>query len=199
MNLEDRGDEIRNKLRALGTLSFKPSKMSSMDKDFQTKTIVENADTKIRIMIATVADIPKVVSFFTEATHIQPPCVVFLEGYGEILEAVVNDNRGKFKQKVFHLTEDLKKLETDSIYFCDARKMMKSLQLNNSSKQASIMCFGIISRWMSQEIGAWRTNQILVEDFGNEENIRHPLYLKASDISPVTSFYYLSNRYLGKK
>jgi hypothetical protein len=52
---------------------------------------------------------------------------------------------------------------------------------------------------MSQEIGAWQTCQVLIEDYGNEENIRHPLYLKASDISPVTSFYYLSNRYLGTK
>ena len=199
MNLEDRGEEIRNKLRSLAIVSAKKAKLSSMDKDFQTKISVEHAETKLRIIMASIADVPKIVSFFTEANCIQPPTIVFLEGYGEVLEALVNEHRYKFKQRIHHLKEGTKKLDTDSIYFCDSRKMMKALQFDHSKKATSILCYGIISVWASQELSFWRMSHIVLEDYGHGENIRHPLYGKASDIVPSTSFYYLSHQFLGKK
>jgi hypothetical protein len=198
MNLEERGDEIRNKLRMVGMLPSKTTKISSMDKDFQTKILVENADKKLRLVIASIADIPKIVSLFNEATHTQPPALILFEGYGDILEVFVNEHRLKFKHKVHSLDETVKRLDTNNIYFCDARKMMKSLQLEYSDRQTSILCYGIMSRWISQEVVVWKNSHIILEDFGYGENIRHPLYVRASDIVAPTSFYYLSNCFLGK-
>jgi chemotaxis protein methyltransferase CheR len=199
MNLEDRGDEIRNKLRSLGVMSAKHTKLSSIDKDFQVKIIVANPEIKMRLILASLADIPKIISLSQESACTEPPTVILFEGCGEILEAIVKENKYKFKHKISHFEEDHQRLETDNIYLGDARKIMNMFKKDHSSKPTSILCYGIMSRWLSLEISSWKTSLIILEDYGYGENIRHPLYTKANDIVPATSFYYLSNSFLGKK
>lgn len=199
VTLEERGDELRNKFRALALVAPKNKLLSSMDKDFQIKISIESAETKIRLMVAAIADISKITTFFNEAACIQPPTLVLLEGYGEMLEAFVKENKYKFKQKVHYLKDGTQKLETDNIYFCDSRKMMKVLQKEHSMKPASVLCYGIVSRWTSQELLVWKTSHIVLEDYGHTENIKHPLYGRSGYIAPATSFYYLSLQYLSKK
>jgi chemotaxis protein methyltransferase CheR len=199
MNLEDRGDEIRNKLRSLSVVKNDSHKLSSMDKDFQTRQSMDQIESKLRLVMASVSDVQKIVSFFNEANNAQPPTVILLEGYGDVLEAMVNEQRYKFKQQVSFFNSDTKKLEVNGIYFGDARKVMKTLQAEHSARQTSILCYGIMSRWAATELNAWKNSHIILEDFGPGENIRHPLYGKASDTVPPTSFYYLSNLFLVKK
>jgi chemotaxis protein methyltransferase CheR len=199
LNLEDRGDEIRNKLRSLYVIKNDAHKLSSMDQDFQTRESMEHIESKLRLVMASVSDVQKIVNFFNEANNAQPPTVILLEGYGEVLEAMVNELRYKFKQQVSLLTPETKKLEVNGIYFGDARKVIKNLQVEHGTRHTSILCYGIMSRWAATELSSWKDSHIILEDFGPAENIRHPLYGKASDTVPATSFYYLSNLFLVKK
>ena len=199
MSLEDRSDEIKNKLRALAGLSIVPHKISSMDLDFQKKIIIENTDQKLRLVVATLADLNKIINLFSESNGSQPATVILLEGYGEILEAIVNENRYKFKQEVIYCENTVSELKSDNIYFADARKVMSTLKKSHIDKKTSILCYGIMSRWISLEVSSWKASHILLEDYGVNENIRHPLYSRAHDIAPATSFYYISTMFLGKK
>jgi hypothetical protein len=196
MNLDDRSDEIRIKLRAAAIATADQHKLSSTGQNFQTKIVMEDPQTKLRLMTATLSDMPKIINFFGECMQAQqqhqPPTIILLEGYGDVFEAVVNKYRDSFKYKVCIYDEKVKQIEADVLYFADAKKMMRSIHNSYGDRLTSILCYGMTSRWVAREISLWRASQILMEDYGVKENAKNPLYGRVTDVVPATSFPYMS-------
>ena len=198
-NLEECGDEIRTKLRALASTPAKYPPSSSMDKDFQTRMIVDKPESKLRLIFATLSDMPKIAKFMKECIFNQPPTVVLFEGYDEILEALVIEYSKGINQKVIYLNNGMIELEPNKIYFADAKKMTSSLMHGFSKRPTSILCYGATSYWASNAITNWKAGQILLEDCGPEANKKNPLWKKAHDIVPASSYAYMSNRFFSIK
>lgn len=194
-NLETCGDELRTKLKALASTPTKYPHVSSVDKEFHGKLVIENPENKLRIVFATLSDMPKLARFFKEAVTNQPPTVVLFEGYDEILEALVNEYSKGINQKVIYLNNGMIALEPNKIYFADAKKMCRSIMHGFGQRPTSILCYGQTSYWASTKIAWWGAGQILMEDCGDAANRKNPLFKKASDIVPATSYAYMSNRF----
>jgi chemotaxis protein methyltransferase CheR len=198
-NLEERGEEIRTKLRSIFQDTHRSSMISSYDNEAQKTYEITNADKKLRIIFASIADMPKIKKLSRELDTKQPPTIVFFEGHGEILEAVAKENSPGFKHAVEYVDKDIFKLEMNKFYFADFKTIYPIVFKKYSSAPCSLLSFGGLSHHAGKMIGEWKGVQLLVEDVNAAANKKHPLSPFSTDIVPATSFAYMSCRYLSTK
>jgi chemotaxis response regulator CheB len=199
LNLQASLDEIRTKLRAMYSSPVQTTELASIDTDYSRKINIVRPESKMRLMFASVADIPKAIHFFKECQTVQPPSIILFEGCGDIIEALVLENQNAFKQKLVYLADGSTIVEANTVYFADAKKIMSNLHNTYHLRPTSILCYGITSSWAATQITTWKADQVLIEDYGNEENQKNPLMKKAHDIVPATSYAYMSNRFFSVK
>lgn len=198
-NLEERGEEIRTKLRSIAAdFNRKPS-ISSFDKENQTQYVIQSPEKKMRVVMGSLSSLPMLKNFFQEMDQSQPPSVVFFEGQGEILEAIVKEHQQGFKRPLVHLENMDMKLEPNTVYFADFKKGFSSFWKKYSSMPTSILVFGNSSAHAAKALTEWKGCQLLLEDMGDKGNMKHPLMNVATDVVPATSFPYMSCRYLSSK
>lgn len=198
-NLEERGEEIRTKLKSLASSIVRKTIVSSFDKENQKTFTMTNPEKKMRIMLASLSDLSALKSFFSEVDNSQPPSLVFFEGQGEILEGIVKEHQRDFKKDVILLENIDAKLEANKIYFVDFKKHFSMIHKKYSTFPTSIMCYGNTSAHAAKTVSEWRGVELLIEDLGEKGNVKHPLKAHASDVVPATSFPYMSCRYLSTK
>jgi chemotaxis protein methyltransferase CheR len=202
-NLEERGEEIRTKLRSLAqdftpATDFKPT-FSQFDKENQKHFVISRPENKMRLMIASLSDIGSIKKFFYDLDQSQPPTIVFFEGQGELLEGIVKEFKAEFKKPVCFMENVDIKLEVNTIYFADFKKTFAPLQMKCFGKPTSILAYGNASAHAVKPIMEWKGAELLVEDLGVKANSNNPLAKHATDIVPATSFPYMSCRYLSQK
>lgn len=198
-NLEERGEEIRTKLRSIATDVHKKVSVSSFDKENEKQFVITSPEKKMRIIMGSLSHLPLLKGFFHGMDRSQPPTVIFFEGQGEILEAIVKEHKNDFKNPVYFLESMDTKLETNCIYFADFKKCFEWFYKKYSSTPASMLVYGNTSAHMAKEVMQWKGCQILLEDLGGQENLKHPLKSVSTDVVPATSFFYMSCRYLSMK
>lgn len=202
-NLEERGEEIRTKLKSLAqdvnpVMNSAPS-ISSYDKENQKSFLIRQPETKLRLMFATLSDMAMLKRFFYDLDQSQPPSVIFFEGQGELLEGIVKEFKLEFKKPVQFLDSAETKLEANTIYFADMKKMFSPLQRKWMYRPTSILVYGSISSHSAKAIAEWKGAELLIEDLGTKGNAKNPLIKLASDTVPATSFSYMSCRFLSMK
>lgn len=197
-NLEERGEEIRTKLRSIAG-SVQRSTVSSFDKENQKSFVIANPEKKMRIMLGSLSDLPVLKAFFSDLDNSQPPSLVFFEGSGEILEGIVKEHQRDFKKTVVFFENMDTKLEANKIYFVDFKKYFSSIHKKYATAPTSIMAYGNTSAHAAKQVSEWRGVELLLEDLGEKANAKHPLKSYANDVVPVTSFPYMSCRYLSTK
>jgi len=203
MNLEERGEEIRTKLRSLAddynpAAPSKPS-ISSYDKENQKHFVISKPESKLRLMIATLSDLNCMKKFFYELDQSQPPTIVFFEGQGELLEGIAKEFKGEFKRPVCFLENPEMKLEANTIYFADFKKTFSPMQKKYFTRPTSILVYGNVSAHCAKSLMEWKGVELLMEDLGTSGNSKNPLFKHANDIVPSSSFPYMSCRYLSQK
>ena len=197
-NLEERGEEIRTKLKSI-VGSSKRSMVSSFDKDNQKTFVINNPEKKLRLMLGSLSDLGMFKAFFNETDNSQPPTFIFFEGSGEILEGIVKEHQRDFKKAVMLFENIETKLAPNTIYFVDFKKYFTMIHKKYSTMPTSILCYGNISSHSAKLIADWRPVELLIEDLGEKVNSKHPLKVYATDVVPATSFPYMSCRYLSTK
>jgi chemotaxis protein methyltransferase CheR len=197
-NLEERGEEIRTKLKSIAGSAQRPT-VSSFDKENQKTFVIANPEKKIRVMLGSLSDLPMFKAFFNETDNSQPPTFIFFEGAGEILEGVVKEHQRDFKKSVVFFDSMDTKLASNTIYFLDFKKYFSMIQSKYGSMPTSIMAYGNTSAHAAKLVTGWRGVELLLEDLGEKANAKHPLKSYASDVVPATSFPYMSCRYLSTK
>ncbi|AUN97871.1 hypothetical protein C0V70_07070 [Bacteriovorax stolpii] len=198
-NLEERGEEIRTKLRSIAGSSQRKTTVSSFDKENQKKFVIANPEKKMRLILGSLSDLPVMKSFFHDLDNSQPPTLIFFEGQGEILEGIVKEHQRDFKKTVVFFDNIDTKLEANKIYFVDFKKYFSLLHKKYGTLPTSIMTYGNTSAHAAKLVAEWRGVELLLEDLGEKANAKHPLKAKASDVVPATSFPYMSCRYLSTK
>lgn len=197
-NLEERGEEIRTKLKSIAG-SVKRPVVSSFDKENQKTFVIANPEKKMRIMLGSLSDLPMFKAFFNESDNSQPPTFIFFEGAGEILEGIVKEHQRDFKKSVMFFDSMDTKLAPNTIYFVDFKKYFSQIHKKYGTMPTSIVVYGNISAHSAKQVSEWRGVELLLEDLGDKGNPKHPLKAHASDVVPATSFPYMSCRYLSTK
>jgi chemotaxis protein methyltransferase CheR len=195
-NLEERGDEIRTKLRSISGNCLRSSNVSSFDKENQKVFLIDNPSKKMRFILGSLSDLKVIKSFFQEVDSSQPPTIVFFEGQGEMLESMVKEHQRDFKKNVIFLENLETKLEVNNIYFADFKKYFSAMVNKNINIPKSVLVYGAISSHAARAVKDLKEMELLIEDLGEYENNKNPLKLFAKDTVPATSFPYMSNRYL---
>jgi chemotaxis protein methyltransferase CheR len=198
-NLEEKGDEIRTKLKSVVSDKYLGFKISNFDIENAKKILVTDVKNSLRVLTASISDMKKVKEFFKCATGSQPTTIVFFEGQEEILGSLAAEYSKDFGMSVSIWDNTQSNLKVGEIYFADSKKWCKELAEKNKHMKTSIMCFGNVSKANSELLLNWKNAQLLLEDLGEANNKKSQLKDVASDIVPVTSFAYMSNVYLAKK
>jgi chemotaxis protein methyltransferase CheR len=194
-NIMERGEEIKTKLKvAYMDRMFETSHVSSVDKEFEHKIVIGEADTKFRAIYSSITDQKKVELFFSELHDAQPPTVMFFEGQDNILEALKGELSGKLKYKVELLDEIPTSFAKDTVYLADFKKLYDPICSREKSKKTSFLVFGKASKHAGDKMLEWDNAHLLVEDL----NYKCELTEVATDVVPVTSFAYMSSDYLSK-
>jgi chemotaxis protein methyltransferase CheR len=198
-NLEEKGEEIRTKLKTVFSDRLMGMKISTLDIENTKKISIDDPSNKVRVLTASISDLKKIKQFQSGSHGICPPTVVFFEGQSEILEALVKENSREYSQKLFVLADENMPLQPGEIYFADMKKYFKPMSKKYERYKTSIMCFGIVSKFCSESVIDWKNAQLLLEDLGVGENKKNLLKDVATDVVPMTSFAYMSNVFLAKK
>lgn len=199
-NLEERGEEIRTKLRSIAQdYNRKPVTISSFDKDNLKHFVIGSPDKKMRLMIASLSDMARIKSFFQGLDRSQPPTFIFFEGHGEMLEAIALEHANQFQQPVQFYSGIEMKIEPNKIYFVDFKTHFGSINRKYGGQACSILAYGNVSAHAAKMVASWKNVQLLLEDMGEKSNKSHPLMAYSTDVVPVTSFAYMSCRYLSTK
>lgn len=198
-NLEERGEEIRTKLRSMAQDTIRKPVISSFDKENQNHFVITNAEKKVRVIMASISDLPRIKAFFNELDKSQPSTFIFFEGHGEILEAIVKEHSKDFKQDVVYYDRPDLKVEANKIYFADFKTNFTHVCKAYTEYPCSMLVFGNISAHAAKSVSSWKNVQILLEDLGEKLNKNHPLKAVSTDVVPATSFAYMSCRYLSTK
>ncbi|MDO9182614.1 MAG: response regulator, partial [Bacteriovorax sp.] len=198
-NLEERGEEIRTKLRSVAQDHNRKPVISSFDKENQKQFLITGPEKKMRVMLASISDLPRMKAFFNEVDKSQPSTIIFFEGHGEILEAIAKEHAKDFKQEVIFLEKLDTKIEPNKIYFADFKTNFKNINTKYATYPCSILAFGSISTHAAKVVADWKNVQLLLEDLGEKGNKSHPLMAYSTDVVPATSFPYMSCRYLSTK
>jgi chemotaxis protein methyltransferase CheR len=198
-NLEERGEEIRTKLRSVAQDHNRKPVISSFDKENQKQFVISTPEKKLRVMLASISDLPRLIFFFSSLDKSQPSTFIFFEGQGELLEAFVKEHAKNFKQEVVFFDKLDMKIEPNKIYFADFKLNFINVSRKYASHPCSILAFGNVSTHAAKIVSEWKNVQILLEDLGEKGNINHPLMAYSTDVVPETSFAYISCRYLSTK
>lgn len=198
-NLEERGEEIRTKLRSVAQDSSRKVAISSFDKENAKNFAISSPEKKMRVVLASMTDMPTLKTFVKELDHSQPPTVIFFEGHGEILEAYVKEHSSAFAKPVHYLNSPEIKVEPNKIYFADFKTWFGPFSKKYASWPCSILVYGSISAHAGKIVSEWKNVQLLLEDLGEKGNKAHPLKAVSTDVVPATSFPYMSCRYLSTK
>jgi chemotaxis protein methyltransferase CheR len=198
-NLEERGEEIRTKLRSVAQDYNRKPVITSFDKENQQHFTISNPEKKMRVILASISDLPRLKAFFSNVDGTQPSTIIFFEGHGEILEAFVKEHSRDFNKEVIFLDTVEKKFEQNKIYFADFKLNFSNINKKFAAFPCSILVFGNISAHSAKMVSEWRNVQLLLEDLGEKSNKAHPLMSYSTDVVPATSFSYMSCRYLSMK
>lgn len=198
-NIEEKGEEIRTKLKTVVSDKAMGFKVSSFDVESTKKIAITDTRNKLRVLTGSISDLKKMKEFFKHSEGVQPPTVVFFEGQSEVLEAIIKENARDFRMKVNYLPDEKTDLRPGEIYFSDLKKNCKLVADKYSSYSTSVLCFGIVSKGCADQVLNFRNAQLLLEDMGPAQNKKSLLKDVASDIVPMTSFAYMSNVFFTKK
>ena len=198
-NLEERGEEIRTKLKSLIANANRNTVVSTFDKENQKTFVIKNPEKKLRLILGSLSDLAVLKTFFHDLDQSQPPTLIFFEGQGEILEGIVREHQRDFKKTVFLFENMETKLEANKIYFVDFKKFFSSIHTKYGTYPTSILAYGNTSSHAARAVKEWKGCELILEDQGEKANLKHPLKQVSNDVVPATSFPYMSCRYLSTK
>jgi chemotaxis protein methyltransferase CheR len=198
-NLEEQGEEIRTKMRSIVKDTDRKNTISSFDKENEKKYVISNPEKKVRAILASISDLPKIKYFFSELDNSQPSTFIFFEGQNEILGALTEEHKKDFKQQVVLYEGPHIKIEPNKIYFADFKSWYLEVHKRYTNSPSSLLVLGCVSKHSARVASEWKNAQLLLEDLGEKGNETHPLKAFSTDVVPATSFAYMSCRYLSTK
>lgn len=197
-NIEEKGDEIRNKLRILSTLKENRVQISQMDQEAQKTFVIKDCATKQRLVFASLSQMEILASEFREFKGAQPATIIFVDGVDAVLETLMTQYKYKFAAPTSFIPDNLASIIPGQIYFADVNKTFGKIAQERSNLVTSVLVYGNATSKIKMGLNSFRNKEIILEDIG-EHTAKSPLYSMAKDVVPSTSFAYLSNKFLSEK
>jgi chemotaxis protein methyltransferase CheR len=196
-NLQERGDEIRAKLKTAFKAKAKGAINTSLDQQFKRSIAIQKPEQKARVVFASLSDSKKVVSYIRDLNGTQPPLYVFVEGAEETLTLFADQLKLQSGKPVQYATELKTAAKPNEIILLDFKKHFDGVRGFHRSHKTSICVHGEVAKHTAQKILSWTGAHLLLEDLGNQKGA-DKLHASAKDIFPATSFGYVSSEYLGQ-
>lgn len=198
-NLEEKSEEIRMKIKSI--VLSKEQKEKNIDKApiFEVSNLdIPDCDKKIRIICANYFDMFKISSLLNSLKGNQPPVVLSIEGASSF-DKNFSENLAIELRKSVSLVEKMQGcLKANTISVFDINDRFKELVSLYAQDEISVLVLGQLSQKTSQTLLGFSWSQLVLEDLGDGKGSKL-LNDKADDILPVTSFEYVSTRFLCKK
>lgn len=188
-NLEERGEEIRAKLKAAYLAKFFGEQASKdLDKDLSKLAKINDPNEKAILVVGTMSQKNRWESFIKEMGQNSPPIYFFVEGGGAALDSFAKKISNSRIFKVW--TPGETSLKAGEVAISDFKTCFANVAKDLGYKKVVINAFQGISRAAVDKILENHGSHLFVEDSGPGQN--HPLKEAASDYTPATSFAYLS-------
>ncbi len=206
-NLQERGDEIRTKLRCAvqaALLSAAPiARVHAIDQAFAKKQTMQDPSKGLRVIVLPLSARGRLKDAFCGASAKgEPPTVILVEGATQALGSL-KEEISRSSGKPIQLIEKLDpagKLGANTVYLGDFKILIEELFKARNGAPASIQVMGEVSQHAAKTIQVWvgtKSAQLILEDLGDHKGCQ-ALRTSASDVVPATSFIYLANEYLCK-
>jgi chemotaxis protein methyltransferase CheR len=201
LNIQDRGEEIRNKLRAAWTtraLNGKRTGPAEIEIAFKAPEPQSFKSDALRILIASSEDGPRIKTFLKSLPPHQPQTMILFHGTGvdPYAEATQISLRGWVR--AIESVAEIAKHAKDQLLVGEFKRLFPQLKVSSlDATQISLLVFGRVPVTVELQLIEWRRPQVVLEDLPQatqEKSI--PLLARVDYCVPVTSFQYHSDRHL---
>jgi chemotaxis protein methyltransferase CheR len=199
-NLEERGEEIRNKLRCalLSVEGAAPSTRLALDKSFQHKRILKNPESKLIIISLHLSARKKLKAFLNDLHGTLPHCVLLVEGAEAALPHFAELLSKETGKKIVYSSQVPTELKPNEFTILDlASSAQKLWETQAKKKKTSVLVFGDVSKGGAEKLLSFEGAQLILEDLGSGKGSK-ALMDVANDVGPSTSFAYLSTEFLSE-
>jgi chemotaxis protein methyltransferase CheR len=198
-NLDQRGEEIRTKLRCAWQLAKGVDRgVSKLERSFEKAVTIQNPDKKFRGIVASLGDRDRLVKLLTEFRGPQPPTVLFFDGADSLLSSVC----GQFRTGIWSpqlLSSAFEPLKAGQLYIADFSRLFAEMKKQHGSRKTSLLVLSDPGSRNADEILSWNRAHLVLEDLGGSLSpSQTKLKQRAKDFVPLTSFAYLSDDFLSK-
>jgi chemotaxis protein methyltransferase CheR len=197
-NLQERGEELRTKLRC-SMMAGTSSPRLELDRAFQKASVLSDPEQKLRIITLPLSARGRLAALFKDLPGLQPPTVVWIEGAREALPALAEALSRETKCAIRYAAVLPPSPRAGETYLLDLAET--AAEVRNTwakGRDVSILVLGEVSRSGADRILAFSGAQLLLEDLGGGRGAP-TLIGAASDVVAATSFAYLSNDFFIRK
>ena len=196
-NLQERGEEIRAKLRCARPSTAPARERLQLDQSFQ-KLAQGSADKNITFLLLPLSKRGDCKTVIREMSPNDGPCVIFVEGAGGSLESMADVLSKEFARKVRYAANVPATWTSADFWLMDFTSSgQTAFQSASASRAVSVLVFGECSRAACDRVRSFSGAQIVLEDLGNGRGCEG-LMSAASDVVLSTSFVYLARDFFGR-
>jgi chemotaxis protein methyltransferase CheR len=193
-NLQERGEEIRNKVRSAMLASSGPASSLSLDKSFQSQPVSFAPEGKGRIIVCNMAHREQVKALLASLPTVQPPTLLVFEGSANTAPTLAKTLQKEWGRST-QLMENCAGIKPGDLLLADIKQVEKFRQ-QMAGGPVSILIFGDPSQKLCAELLQFPAAHLVLQDLGAGAGAKH-LKDVADDIVLPTSFGYLSQVFLG--
>ena len=146
-NLNEKGDEIRTKLRcAIRTSSQSLTSASDADQLFSKRSVYEPGNSDIRIIVAGLGDVKKVVALLSLFKGKQPCTFLLIHGSDSLLPATMDHLNQKSPRKFELIGRAPDQMRQDQFFCGSFESLIGPTRDICKAKKTSVICYGSISK-----------------------------------------------------
>ncbi len=195
--LQERGEELRAKLKTAVLGRNQSERFLRLDEEFKKRIVITAPERKVRVLASGLAHLKKTGQFLKDLDGIQPPVHILFEGVAGNLPEIARELSFLSGKKVT-FTEDVSlKARPGEIRVLDFKKGIQFISKVHAGDRISVAVLGEWGKISALELKGLRPAQILLEDLGNGKGAEHLQHI-ASDVFPSTSFPFLGSEFFAK-
>ncbi len=196
--LQERGEELRAKLKTAVISKNQVTRSLGLDEQFKKRLEISVPENKVRVLASGFAHLKKTAQFLKELDGVQPPIYLLFEGVAASLPTIAQELKFMSGKGVTFMEAAPRKAKPGEIWIMDFKNAIQHLSDSPTHERLSVAVMGEWGKGSSEMIKSLKPGQLLLEDLGSGKGAEF-LQTAANDIFPSSSFSFLGTEYLGKK
>jgi chemotaxis protein methyltransferase CheR len=197
--LQERGEELRAKLKTAVLAKGQSGRSLNLDEQFKKQLQIKDPQKKVRVISTGLAHLKKTAALVKDCSGgQQPPVYLLFEGVEGNLPQIAQELKFMSGVEVRYSDGTVSKGRPGEIIVMDFKKAIPFLSSNHSTDRMSIAVMGEIGRGSAGLLTGLKAGHMMLEDLGNGKGAE-ALQSFAKDVFPATSFPYLGSEFFGKE